>query len=79
MERVMGQILIRNLDDEVIARLKLNAETANTSLEQYLRDLLTEEAAPKRKEMLEFARGMRERSRPAYKDATDLIREDRDR
>ena len=75
----MGQILIRNLDDEVIARLKLNAEAASTSLEQYLRDLLTEEVRSKRKELLNFAEGMRERSRPAYKDATDLIREDRDR
>jgi len=75
----MGQILIRNLDDEVIARLKLNAEAASTSLEQYLRDLLTEQVSSKRKDLLDFAKGMRERSRPAFQDATDLIREDRDR
>lgn len=75
----MGQILIRNLDDEVIAKLKLNAEAASTSLEQYLRELLTKEVGSKRKEMLDFAKGMRERSRPAFLDATDLIRADRDR
>ncbi len=41
----MGQILIRNLDDAVIARLKTKAELAGKSLEQSLRELLTD-AAP---------------------------------
>ena len=40
----MGQILIRNLDDAVIARLKTKAELAGKSLEQSLRELLQESA-----------------------------------
>jgi plasmid stability protein len=40
----MGQILIRNLDDAVIQRLKTKAELAGKSLEQSLRELLTEHA-----------------------------------
>lgn len=41
----MGQVLIRNLDDEVIEGLKLRAEIKGRSLEQELRDIITA-AAP---------------------------------
>jgi plasmid stability protein len=41
----MGQVLVRNLEDSVIAGLKLRAELKGKSLEQELRDLLTA-AAP---------------------------------
>ena len=41
----MGQVLVRSLDDRVIANLKLRAELKGKSLEQELRDLLTA-AAP---------------------------------
>ncbi|MFL5075811.1 MAG: FitA-like ribbon-helix-helix domain-containing protein, partial [Microvirga sp.] len=41
----MGQVLIRNLDDEVIEALKLKAEINGKSLEQELRDILAS-AAP---------------------------------
>ena len=75
----MGQILIRNLDDALIAKLKSNAKSENTSLEQYLRDLLAEKVNSDREAFFEFAKGMRERSKPSFIDATDLIREDRDR
>ncbi|WP_417483803.1 FitA-like ribbon-helix-helix domain-containing protein [Maricaulis salignorans] len=75
----MGQILIRNLDDEVIAKLKLNAESASTSLEQYLRELLTAKVMSDKEAFLAFAKGMQESSRPSDLDPTDLIREDRDR
>lgn len=75
----MGQVIIRNLDDAVIADLKRQAANANLSLEQFLRNLLSEKARADREAFLEFARGMRERSRPAWRDATELIREDRDR
>lgn len=75
----MGQSLIRNLDDGVIARLKLNAEAANTSLEQYLRDVLTTKVTSDKEAFLAFAKGMQESARPSDLDPTDLIREDRDR
>ncbi len=41
----MGQVLIRNLDDEVIETYKLKARLKGTSVEQYLRDLI-EQGAP---------------------------------
>ena len=41
----MGQILVRNLRDELIERLKTTAEVAGKSLEQSLRELLAS-AAP---------------------------------
>lgn len=42
---MVGQILVRHLDDEVIARLKVRAALADLSLEQLLRDVITA-AAP---------------------------------
>jgi plasmid stability protein len=41
----MGQVLVRNLDDHVIESLKTKAELKGRSLEQELRDVLTN-AAP---------------------------------
>lgn len=41
----MGQVLVRNLDDEVIDKLKAKADLKGHSLEQELRDILTA-AAP---------------------------------
>jgi antitoxin FitA len=42
---MMGQVLVRNLDDRVIESLRTKAELKGHSLEQELRDLLTN-AAP---------------------------------
>ena len=36
----MGQLLIRNVPDDVIETYKMKAQLAGTSLEQYLRDLI---------------------------------------
>ena len=41
----MGQVLIRNLDDEVISSLRYKAKVNGRSLEQELREILTN-AAP---------------------------------
>ncbi len=41
----MGQVLIRNLDDEVITSLRYKAKANGRSLEQELREILTS-AAP---------------------------------
>lgn len=41
----MGQVLIRNLDDEVITSLRYKAKVNGHSLEQELREILTN-AAP---------------------------------
>jgi antitoxin FitA len=45
LEACMGQVLVRNLDDRVIDSLKTKAELKGRSLEQELRDVLTN-AAP---------------------------------
>jgi antitoxin FitA len=36
----MGQVLIRNLDDDIIAAIRLKAELKGHSLEQELRDII---------------------------------------
>ncbi len=79
----MGQVVIRNIDDRVIDRLKLRASAQRKSLEQSLRDLLTEAATPNRAELLAELERIRSRM-PArepgiqYPTAEQLIREDRD-
>ncbi len=76
----MGQILVRNLDDAVIAALKARAQARGRSLEAELRDLLTRAAAHPRAELIqEFAR-IRALS-PKVEGGPlgeDLIRESRD-
>lgn len=75
----MGQVIIRNLDDHVVASLKRMAAHEGKSLEQFLREVLEERIYRQRESLLEFARGVRERCKPTDIDPTDLIREDRDR
>ncbi len=48
----MGQILVRNLEDTVIERLKARALKADKSLEQTVRDILAEATKPSREEIL---------------------------
>lgn len=79
----MGQVLIRNIDDDVLDRLKLRAAAQHKSLEQSLRDVLTEAARPSREELvaeLERIRAMTLPREPGvrYPTAEELIREDRD-
>jgi plasmid stability protein len=63
----MGQVLVRNLDDEVIERLKAKAEMKGHSLEQELRELLTAAAPLTGEEKLALIRKVR-LSSPALKD-----------
>ena len=75
----MGQVLIRNLDDAVVSRLKNKAEEAEKSLEQYLRELLTRESqAMPKEDFLALAKHLRAQTKTGGPDPTDLIREDRD-
>lgn len=74
----MGQLLVRNLDDQVIARLKERARRANQSLEQTVRAILAEAAKPSRQDILAEMDRIRERIGPVQLDATDFIRADRD-
>jgi plasmid stability protein len=79
MERVMGQVIVRNLDDAVIAAHKQRARARGVSLEQQLRDVLAEAARPSRAELVAELRRIRAMTPPGSRiDSTDLIREDRD-
>lgn len=77
----MAQVVIRNLDDDVVERLKAQAAAEKKSLEQKLRDVLTEAAKPSRAEVLaevDRIRAMTPPRPPGAPLAEDLIREDRD-
>jgi antitoxin FitA len=79
-DKAMGQLLVRNLDDAVVERLKRQAEARKISLEQFLRELLSRAAGPTRAEMLAEADRIRSMTpKPLTDDSTDLIRADRDR
>ena len=79
----MGQVVIRNIDNTVIERLKARAAAQHKSLEQSLRELLTEAAKPDRVELLaelDRIRALTPARKPGvgYPTAEQLIREDRD-
>lgn len=68
----MGQVLVRNLDESVIARLKMKAELKGHSLEQELRDIINRAAPLTPEERVAFADSIRAQntgpSRPLSKD-----------
>ncbi len=77
----MASVTIRNLDDEVVARLKQRAKANNRSLEAELREILMN--ATRFGDTLDF-RALAERIAAMtpdvpQTDSTELIREDRDR
>src|SRR5262249_20307314 len=79
----MGQVVIRNIDDQVLQRLKERAAAERKSLEQSLREILTQAARPSRAELLAEVDRIRsviaERNRGVrYPTVEQLIREDRD-
>ncbi len=74
----MGQILVRNLEDGVIERLKARARKADQSLEQTVRDILTEAASPSKDELWAEIDRLRKEAGRVSLDATDLIRKERD-
>jgi len=79
----MAQVVIRNIDNRVIERLKARAAAQRKSLEQSLRELLMEAAKPGREDLLaelERIRGMTPPRKPGvdYPTAEQLVREDRD-
>jgi plasmid stability protein len=75
----MGQILVRNLDDAVIDRLKANATGAGVSLEQSVREILTEATRPSHAEIVAQTDRIRAMSTPSPDaDSTKILREWRD-
>ena len=80
----MGQILVRQLDDATIARLKARARERNTSVEALAREAVTEAARLTVEEKMALVRKMQDWGRRAINPdvsqtpSLDLIREDRD-
>ncbi len=76
----MGQVIVRNLDDKVIAALKAKAKVRGHSLEQELRAILSGAARLNAEERLALADRIRAMTPGRHQtDSTTLIREDRDR
>jgi plasmid stability protein len=75
----MATIIVRNLDEEVAARLRLQARLRGVSVEQEVRRLLAEGTQPSRAEIAARAAEIRARQRPGRSRGVDLIRDDRER
>ncbi len=75
----MAQVLVRNIDEQVVSALKRKAELQGRSLEQMLRETLTQAARLSPEERLRVARRIRAMTPAtvAQSDSVDLIREDR--
>lgn len=75
----MAQVLVRNLPDDVVARLKARAARARHSLEQELRLILIDAARAGREEVLADMDRIRAMTpNVPQTDSAELIREDRD-
>jgi antitoxin FitA len=75
----MASLVIRNLDDAVAQRLRLQARQRGVSVEQEARRLLTEGTVVTRREIAARARAIRARQPRHRSRAVDLVRADRAR
>ena len=77
----MANVIVRNLDDEVVERLRARAKTNSRSLEAELRVLLTNAVRRHRpKDLIELADRIAAMTpNVPQTDSTLLVREDRDR
>ena len=77
----MGDVRVRNLDNDVVAELKARARRHGVSLEAELRELLTQEANRPRQAMAQRLQEHRDRIRQEsgeLPDSTPFIRAERD-
>jgi plasmid stability protein len=79
----MGQVIVRNLEDDVIEQHRARAKARGVSLEQELREVLRRAARPSKEELLaemDRCRAMTPALPPGVKRiaAEDIIREIRD-
>lgn len=76
----MAQVIVRNLDQRVVATLKKKAELHGCSLEQELRDILSMAARLTNDERVALAKRIRAMTPTGVTqtDSAELIREDRD-
>ena len=78
----MAQVVIRNIEDRVLERLRGRAASQHKSLEQSLREILVEAAKPHPADLLAEAERIRALSKPRssadFPTAEEMIREARD-
>ncbi len=77
----MAQVLVRELSDQVVKRLKKRAKEHGRSLQAEVKTIL-EEAVPDYEQAWKRIATLRDtltRSGKTFSDSADLIREDRDR
>jgi plasmid stability protein len=77
----MAQVLVRDLPEETVARLKAKAAAKGRSLEAELREILDRAARSDKEEAMAEMRRIRARTRPLQPGeptAAEMIREDRD-
>jgi plasmid stability protein len=75
----MATIIIRNLDDEVAERLRLQARHRGVPVEEEARRVLAEGTRVSRAEIAARAAAIRVRQRPHRSRGVELIRQDRKR
>jgi len=76
----VAQVVIRNIDEDAMRRLKSRAARKGVSLERELRTILTEAARADRTGFGERASAFRRKlADRQHSDSTRLIRKDRDR
>lgn len=76
----MAQVVIRNIDEDAMRRLRVRAARKGVSLERELRTILTEAARADRTGFAERASAFRAKlAGRRHSDSTRLIRKDRDR
>ena len=77
----MGQLIVRNLEDEVVAALKARAAEHNRSAEAEHREILRAVlgAPAERADWFDRARALRARLGTGDQNTTGIIRADRDR
>ena len=75
----MANVLVRNLDDEILAQLKAAAKAHGRSLQAEIHDVLRSASARRLAETRRLsARWLRRLRGTAHTDSAALIREDRD-
>lgn len=75
----MADLLIRNLDPEVLKRLKRRAKAAGRSLQSETKGILEQAAGRTLDEALAVAAGWRKKLGKRSTDSAQALREDRDR
>ena len=76
----MAQIIVRNLDDDVVTRLKMRASDNDRSLEAEVRHILEQSAKIDMAQARQIALNIRGRLKGrTFPDSSELIREDRER